>query len=189
MEGTYPLLLDGAQAGEVRVSAQGGWTVFEVQCAMVSGIVRVSVYGEGKEGYLGVLAPEGEGLALRRKLSRSELHAFPAAIEYAGRAGAPVATPSPAPDAPVGREPMAAGAPPVEPPPEPETPPEPEIPPDEADLYWYATTDGALTAFDGEQNLLALPMGDVRIPSDSCGEPRNIDGWDYVVFRKKKGSP
>ena len=141
---------------------------------MQAGIVRISVYGEYKEGYLGVMAPEGEGLALRRRLSRSELRAFPAQIEYAARAGEPV-----------GRD--AHIAPPVEPPPEPEpeTPPKPEPLPADADLYWYATTDGALTAFDGEQNLLALPTGDLRIPADGSGEPRTIDGWDYVVFRKK----
>ena len=179
MEGTYPLLLDGAQAGEVRVSAQGAWTVFEARCAMVPGIVRISVYGEGREGYLGVLVPEGEGLTLRRKLSRSELREFPAAIAYAGRAGEPQSPPEPDP-APVGRD--AHIAPPAE------TPPEPETPPEDSDLYWYATTDGALTAFDGEQNLLALPEGDARIPADGCGQPRTIDGWDYVVFRKK-GSP
>ena len=178
MEGTYPLLLDGAQAGEVRVSVQGAWTVFEARCANQPGIVRISVYGEGREGYLGVLAPEGEGLALRRKLSRSELRGFPTEIAYAGRAGEPVGRDAhiapPEEPTPVGRDAHIA-------PSEPETPPEPD-----ADLYWYATTDGALVAFDGEQNLLALPEGDARIPADGCGQPRNIDGWTYVVFREKK---
>jgi len=166
MEGTYPLLLEGAQAGEVRVSAEGAWTVFEAQCSMRSGIVRISVYGGGREGYLGVLAPAGEGLALRRRFSRGELRSFPAEIEYAARAGEPVAR-----DAHIAPQ---------------DEPPTPE--PEEADLYWYATTDGALTAFDGKRNLIALPLGDARIPPDGDGDPRTIGGWDYVVFRKK-GSP
>lgn len=179
MEGTYPLLLDGAQAGTLRVSARGGWTVFEAECTMVSGIVRISVYGEGKEGYLGVLAPEGEGLTLRRRLSRSELRDFPAQIEYAARAGAPAERADPvAPAAPP--EPEAAPEAPAceEPAPEPEA----EAPPGEADLYWYATPDGALTAFDGKQNLLALPMGDARIPPEG-GQHREIDGRTYVIFK------
>ena len=190
MEGTYPLLLDGAQAGELRVSAQGAWTVFEARCAMQPGIVRISVYGENREGYLGVLAPEGEELVLRRKLSRSALREFPALIEYAARAGEPAGRDAPiAPPEPpaVGRD--AHIAPPEEAPPEevPPPPPEPETqpPPDGADLYWYATPDGALVAFDGERNLTALPMGDDRIPADGGGEHRTIDGWTYVVFREK----
>ena len=68
MEGTYPLLLDGARTGEVRVDTEGGWTVFDVQSEYVAGVVRVSVYGAGREGYLGVLAPEGEALTLHRRL-------------------------------------------------------------------------------------------------------------------------
>ena len=186
MEGTYPLLLDGTQAGEVRVSVQGGWTVFEASCAAQPGVVRISVYGAGREGYLGVLAPDGEALTLRRRLSRSELRSFPTEIEYAARAGKPLKSKSEhEPELqPVGR--ADPGAPPAEP----ETPPESEeqnaAPPEaDADLYWYATTDGALVAFDGEQNLLALPSEDARIPADGCGEPRTIGGWDYVVFRKK----
>lgn len=182
MEGNYPLLLDGTQAGEVRVGVQGAWTVFEAQCSMQPDIVRISVYGEGREGYLGVLSPEGEGLALRRRLSRSELRSFPAVIDYAGRAGEPQTPPAPEP-VPASTE----GDAPVLPP-EPQPDPGPQPPPADVDLYWYAATDGVLTAFDGEQNLLALPLGDARIPADG-GEPRTIDGWDYVVFRKKKGSP
>ena len=102
-QGVYPLLLDGERAGEVRVSAEGAWTVFNVKSAMRPGIVRVSVYGDGREGYLGVLAPEGEGLTLCRRISPGALRAFPGRIEYAGPAGAPCAptesetAPEPAP--------------------------------------------------------------------------------------------
>ena len=74
-QGVYPLLLDGERAGEVRVSAEGAWTVFNVKSAMRPGIVRISVYGDGREGYLGVLAPEGEGLTLCRRLSPGALRA------------------------------------------------------------------------------------------------------------------
>ena len=68
---TYPLILDGAQAGTVTVRREGGWTVFDVQCAAAEGVKRVSVYGGGAEGYLGVLAPEDGALTLHRRFSRS----------------------------------------------------------------------------------------------------------------------
>lgn len=177
MEGRYPLLLDGERAGELTVTAEGGWTVFIVRCERASGLVRVSVYGAGREGYLGVLAPEGEGLTLRRRLSRSALRDFPPEIEYAGRAGQPL--PQPEPEMPLETESGEAPSPEQE---EKET-----APPDEADLYWYATTDGALVSFDGKENRIALPVGDERIPAGGGGEAETIEGRDYVVFRTKNG--
>ena len=193
MEGTYPLLLDGVRAGELTVTAEGGWTVFDVRCEGASGLVRVSVYGAGREGYLGVLAPDGEAMTLRRRLSRSALRDFPPEIEYAGRAAETQTPPEP--------EEETAGcdahiAPPEE---TTETPsevppcaPEPEhgqteTPPDETDLYWYATTDGALVSFDGTKNRIALPVGDARIPAGGGGQAETIEGRDYVVFRTKNG--
>ncbi len=89
MEGQYPLQIDGETVGALRVEKEGGWTVFDVRCRALPGLVRVSVYGEGREGYLGVLSPEADGLTLRRKLSRLALREFPARIERVGRAGEP----------------------------------------------------------------------------------------------------
>ena len=60
-------------------------------------------------------------------------------------------------------------------------------PPAGADLYWYATPDGALVSFDGKENRIALPAGDARIPTGGGGRAETIDGRDYVVFREKNG--
>lgn len=190
-QGIYPLLLDGERAGEVRVSAEGAWTVFNVKSAMRPGIVRVSVYGDGREGYLGVLAPEGEALALCRRLSPGALRAFPGRIEYAGRAGAPGAKAAPenppepaceeeAPQAEPAEEPQAETE---EPQPEAQT----EAPPGIEDLYWYASPDGALVCFDGTENLIALPLGDARIPGGGGGWRKRIEGREYMVYRTKDG--
>ncbi len=46
---TYPLILDGQEAGEVLVTRARGWTVFEARCAAAPGIVPISVYGAGTE--------------------------------------------------------------------------------------------------------------------------------------------
>ena len=203
MEGTYPLKIDGTEVGEVSVRTQGGWTLFEVRACPLPGIVRVSVYGAGREGYLGVLAPEGEGLCLQRRLSRSALRDFPERIEFAGRAGLPSA-----PEA--ASDPVPEPTPPPAPEPEPQREPEPapveeaeseaeagrapapepagicETPVALEDVYWYASPDGALVCFDGEQNLIALPVGDDRIPAGG-GWPKTIEGRDYVVYRTKDG--
>ena len=207
---TYPLILDGAETGKVTLEREGGWTLFDVRSAMLPGIIRVSVYGEGREGYLGVLAPEGEGLALRRRVSRSEMRDFPAAIAYAGRAGHPITVWEPEADPdPVGgetREPQevpecdaAAGeiqpkpveapefAPPPEPVPDPEQSMPEEAPPLPEDVYWYASPDGALVCFDGERNLIALPLGDDRIPEGIGGRRQTIEGREYVVYPTKDG--
>ena len=193
---TYPLILDGQEAGEVLVNREGGWTVFEAKCAAMEGVVRISVYGGGREGYLGVLAPDGEGLSLRRRLSRSALTDFPAQIEYAARAGLPCeAPPEPEPeppDVPQEKEaPPEPEAPQHEPPEAQHEPPDPpqteQTPPGLEDVYWYASPDGALVCFDGEHNLIALPVGDARIPDGPGGWPKTVEGRDYIVYRTRDG--
>ena len=182
-QGVYPLLLDGERTGEVSVSVEGAWTVFSVTSEMRPGVIRVSVYGGEREGYLGVLAPEGEGLSLRRRLSRSALRDFPAQITYAARAGQPCKQTEPeaetAPEAPEAEpEPAKKSAPPEE---------KEEAPPGMEDLYWYASPDGALVCFDGTENLIALPPDDPRRPAGGGGWPKTIEGRDYVVYRTRDG--
>ena len=113
MEGKYPLLIDGRESGELRVTRRGALTLFEAEAEDGGGILRLSVYGGGREGYLGVMSPSGEGrVALRRQLSRAALRDFPEQIEYAAPAGAAPAVTEPEPE------------------PEPESAPEPEPGPD-----------------------------------------------------------
>ena len=59
MEGVYPIVIDGEIAGKLTVRAAGGRTVFSAVCRPLEGVVRISVYGGGREGYLGVLARRG----------------------------------------------------------------------------------------------------------------------------------
>ena len=170
LEGTYPILIDGALAGSLTVTAAGGRTAFSAVCRQLDGVVRISVYGGGREGYLGVLAPEGGGLALRRTLSRAALRDFPAEIAAVGRSGAQ-------PEEPAAPEPeqVSAGT------------PEPETPEEAEELRWYSSPDGALVCFDGTHSLIALPSGDERIPADVPGSPREIAGRAYLVYRTRNG--
>ena len=144
--------------------------------------------------------PEGEALALCRRLSPGALRAFPGRIEYAGRAGAPGAKAAPEdPPEPAAPEPppepaCEEEAPQAEPAEEPQAEteePQPEAqteaPPGIEDLYWYASPDGALVCFDGTENLIALPLGDARIPGGGGGWRKRIEGRDYIVYRTKDG--
>lgn len=234
MEGTYPVLIDGVLAGRLTVSRQGALTAFDVRCRAVPGIVRLSVYGGGCEGYLGVLAPEEDGLGLHKTFSRNALRGFPQSIESVEPAGmaaerlpiapqdaveersAPQEVPEaecgancekadcccvclpdkcegtemrqdgPLPDCAAGcgflcgdaREDEASGAPVC-----------PEADAGEDDLFWYASPDGALVCFDGTRSLIALPLGDERIPASDAfsGVLRNVEGREYMVFRTKNG--
>ena len=71
---TYPIIIDGALAGKLTVDRQGPRTAFDAECAMRPDLLRISVYGGGREGYLGLLAPEGEHLTLHRLFSRRLIH-------------------------------------------------------------------------------------------------------------------
>lgn len=175
---TYPIMLDGELAGKLKVEAKGARTVFDAECKMRSELVRISVYGGGREGYLGVLAPEGEALILHRVLSREQMRSFPAEIESVERAGRSAEV-SAEPEAPAEEEntpPAASGEEQNE-----------TVPADTGTLDWYASPDGALVCFDGEHSLIALPLGDARIPEGVAGQRRAIEGGDYLIYPTKDG--
>lgn len=164
MQGTYPVIIEGEARGQLRVTAQAALTLFEAEAEDTGGILRLSVYGGGSEGYLGVMSPDGAGgLRLTKRLSRLQLRGFPERIEYAGPSGGPRAAPS------------------QEPEPAPEPAPGPE-PAGEDDRLWYASPDGTLSSFDGERLLVALPAADPRVPAWAGDLVRVINGRKYVVF-------
>ena len=205
---SYPIELDGELAGRLTVERQGSITVFHADCAMREGLVRISVYGGGREGYLGVLAPEDGRLTLRKRLSRSQTREFPQPIERVGRAGEELYRAEPTVGTKVedrnreveyqdgkgesengkmergsgtagdtvtrvgdAAQEVADGSAAC----------------GDAELRWFASPDGALVCFDGTRRLAALPLGDPRIPADVEGEPRRIEGRDYLVYRERGG--
>lgn len=87
MSETYPVLINGEKKGMLTVSHEGLTTRFDAKCEDPGTLVRLSVYGGGKEGYLGVMTPENGVLTLHRRLTRAALAAFPAEIELAAEAG------------------------------------------------------------------------------------------------------
>ena len=194
LEGTYPIMIDGELAGKLTVTAQGVRTVFDAVCRPLAGIVRISVYGGGREGALGVLAPDGERFGLHKALSRTELKAFPAEIESVERSGLqrpaiPEAAAEPDAELVPEESPELPAPVPEEPTPE-EQPQEDEETPkaeEDDDLFWYSSPDGALVCFDGTRSLIALPVGDARIPEGFGGERRIVEGREYLVYKTKNG--
>lgn len=165
MEGNWPVMLGGSEIGSLRAYTRGAMTVFEAEASDPGGVLRLSVYGGGREGYLGVMSPAGEGrIALRRSLSRSALRGFPERIEYAAPSGE-----------------TAPAAEPEKPAPEPVSEPEPEPEPEDG-LIWYSSPDGTLSAHDGRRLLVALPADDARVPAWAGDVVRYINGRKYVVF-------
>lgn len=160
----YPLIVEGQELGKLNVEKEGLFTVFEAQSRMCDGLLRLSVYGQGQEAYLGLMQPWSGGLYLKRKLSRSQLRDFPEEIEYAAPAGL------------VPPEKKADEAPAAESP-----PPKPQSIIDESTLTWFRRSDGSLVSHDGKTCLVALPAKLREAPSRAV--LREIDGLCYMLFR------
>lgn len=202
MLGTYPVMIDGAELGVLNVRQDGIMTVFEAQCADTGALVRLSVYGE-KEGYLGVMLPNGNGqLTLHKRMSRAALQDFPATIQFAGLSGIESKlTRSVDTAEPLQESPDAC----AEELPEPEQPEEAaplcEMPmletPDEchdkaspeavAEMQWRRGAGGALIGTQGNVRCLAVPLKSGVAPVGGNFEKRRINNVEYAVFEIKNG--
>lgn len=193
----HPIIIDGNAAGSLTVTEDGLFTVFEATLPGYGELLRLSVYGGGREGYLGVMQPWSGGLYLRRRLSRSELRRMPEVIEYAapaglctpaegGRAaegntdGASAKAEAEAESVQLSDEPRAdsarGGA---------EAAAEHDAPAAENSgedgLLWFSRPDGTLTAFDGRGSIVAIPA---ELRRDAPGAViKKINGRIYMLFR------
>lgn len=191
----HPIIIDGNAAGSLTVTEDGLFTVFEATLPGCGELLRLSVYGGGREGYLGVMQPWSGGLYLRRRLSRSELRRMPEVIEYAAPAG--LCTPAEGGRAAEGNTDGAsakAEAESVQLSDEPradsagggaETAAEHDAPAAENSgedgLLWFSRPDGTLTAFDGRGSIVAIPA---ELRRDAPGTViKKINGRIYMLFR------
>ncbi len=183
MEGTYPIVNGAVRIGQLRVHKSGLMMVFEAQAENTGGILRLSIYGEDCEGYLGVMSPDGSGeLFLRRSLSRAALKNMPGHIDYAGPAGELRAKPREKPKPEPEPAPRLAVEPEPEQEPQPKFEPEPEQALQDDDTLWYSSPDGTLSTFDGRRMLVAIPADDPKLPPGAEDLIRMINGRKYVVF-------
>lgn len=104
MSGVYPIILDGERTGEISVIRDGLFWRFEARNRMYPELIRLSVYGDGAEGYLGVMEPCDGELTLTKRLSRNAVSGFPRSISFASRRGEQFNSSEAALEASVGKE-------------------------------------------------------------------------------------
>ena len=81
---SLPVYIDGKSCGSLGIRQDGLMTVFAAQCGVKPGKpVRLYLYGGGKSALLGTMRPNGSGLGIVRRFSRTELKTLPENIEYA----------------------------------------------------------------------------------------------------------
>ena len=183
MSETYPVLINGEKKGTLTVSREGLTTRFDAKCEDPGTLVRLSVYGGGREGYLGVMTPENGVLTLHRKLTRAALAAFPAEIEFAAEAGRKTAAPERRPETAQTPEKRPEAAP-AQPAP---VPPAPKPREHAGDIVWHDAGDGSLYTVYKNQPYRAIPMAAWGLPTERMVEKRTIGGVEYAVFALKDG--
>lgn len=190
MSETYPVLINGEKKGTLTVSREGLTTRFDAKCEDPGTLVRLSVYGGGREGYLGVMTPENGVLTLHRRLTRAALAAFPAEIEFAAEAGRKSAAPERRPESERPPEKRAETAAPVQ-----TTPAQPVAMQNTApkpreragDIVWRDAGDGSLYTVYKNQPYRAIPMAAWGLPTERMVEKRTIHGVEYAIFALKDG--
>jgi hypothetical protein len=180
-----PIIIGEEEAGQLRVTREGLYTVLEAELGGAEGLVRLWAHGEGGSAYLGLMQPRDGGLWFSRRLSRRELEGFPDPIEYVSdREDKPVGEAEPVEEEP---ETAAAALETEEETDDSQTPgtdarscPWPAEPAEEG-LLWYSRGDGTLVSFDGISSLVAFPA-QLR-KADDRAAVRVIEGKKYLVFR------
>ena len=204
-----PLRIDGEEAGVMRVTKSGLYTVFEAELPnRAAELVRLWAHGKGSGAYLGVMQPHDGGLWFSRKLSRRELAGFPDPVVCVSdqdkltennlhnqeaeaeteqilseeREGNLHNTETEADEdaANTEQEPAQDETAPARAETDCRACPWPAEPPEEG-LLWYKRSDGSLASFDGISTLLALPA-ELRAPVPGAAV-RVIEGKKYLVFR------
>ena len=190
MSETYPVLLCGEKKGTLTVSREGLTTRFDAKCEDPGTLVRLSVYGGGKEGYLGVMTPENGVLTLHRRLTRAGMAQFPTEIELAAEAGRNTSAPERRPESERPPEKRAETAAPVQ-----TTPAQPVAMQNTApkpreragDIVWRDAGDGSLYTVYKNQPYRAIPMAAWGLPTERMVEKRTIHGVEYAIFALKDG--
>lgn len=185
MSEKIPIRLDGAVKGTLTVTREGLITRFEGRCEDPGRLVRLSVYGGGKEGYLGVMSPERGALSLTRQISRAGMAAFPAVMEYAAEAGRALPEVKPEGEKPTESVPASVRRPGCTTIPRANgrrCPRQPEPKREEEGLLWYPTGDGGLYTVWQGRAYQAIPMAPYGLSRQQMVETRVIDGVEYAVY-------
>ena len=183
MRERYEVFYQGQSVGEVTLSQQGVYTLLSCTCGKVTGqITRLLCQNGQQTASVGVMMPEGTRLVLGKRLTRSDLTRLGLTPESTfllsegqRRETGAQTDPDPAPAegmwAPC-REPGTVFA-------------DPEL------QSACAGVRGALTRKQGDETLLAVPLGPDRpfpmMPVFCFGTCERIGGSTYLVIKKKNG--
>ena len=103
MADTWPLILDGVECGTVTAQRSGAYTVFTARALYSGPLRRISLYGGGAEGSLGVFAPDGDEVTLTFSANDAEGTLVPLTkLEITSRAPLDQPEPTPEPTVPAG---------------------------------------------------------------------------------------
>ena len=165
MEFSIPILYANKPVGTLTAEDDGLYRVYSAVCKVPElRRLRLSVYGENKETYLGLMLPDGSGsLTLRKRLTRTERSRLPDPALFAAEEHAVFPELSPTQETP---------------PPQEDTVPAPG----EGDVFWHAGPDGTLYAVDGAQGWIAIPEARANVPPEARRLLREIEGGKYLVF-------
>lgn len=84
----YPFYYNGQRAGTLKVSESGLYTVFSLSAENIDKkMLRISVYGDGREYCIGVAEAREKKINFEKKLSRNAMKELPDKIEYAAETG------------------------------------------------------------------------------------------------------
>ena len=72
-EGTYEIMGAEGPCGTLEVTSKGLYILFCAHCSALAGVQRLAVSDHEREYVLGVLMPSGDGCALRRLISQTQL--------------------------------------------------------------------------------------------------------------------
>lgn len=190
MSETYPVLINGEKKGALTVSREGLTTRFDAKCEDPGTLVRLSVYGGGKDGYLGVMTPENGVLTLHPAAdARRTRRRSPAEIELAAEAGRNTSAPEcrtesgQTPGEETGDGSGAGRA--VPPAPKQSAAPKPRE--RAGDIVWRDAGDGSLYTVYKNQPYRAIPMAAWGLPTERMVEKRTIHGVEYAIFALKDG--
>ena len=169
ISGSYVISDAGKAAGMLEVSREGMFYRFRAVCPDCGeGPVRLYISSAGREAPIGLLSPESGGWRLERSYSLSALRNMGVGEIEACRLlrGTRVWRGEASPDALFGYRELK------------------EI---------FAGVSGAMSARAGEELLLAVPSRSGEpfgaMPLFCLGEPSEIEGRPYVVFRFRGGRP
>lgn len=151
----YPFYYKGKQRGILTLTRSGIYTALRIEADGIDEkILRVSVFGEGRECSLGVAESRDGHMLFEKKLSRNSMKELPR-IEYAAESNGRI-------DAPAEKQNAADKT-------------------ENGGLVWKKRADGSLIANDGVSDIIALPA-EIRTCTAKC-RIKIIEGRGYMLFR------